>query len=95
MAEEVLPLGVGGGAVLLGGAQGAAAGDEGAVGFDRLGGVDRVVAHGGVDVGVAGDDLRDVGWQAGADGVGDELIEAAWNAVVDNLFWVAVGSSAW
>src|SRR4051794_4361467 len=72
VAEEVLPLGVGGSAVLLGGPQGAAAGDEGAVGFDGLGGVDGVVAHGGVDVGVAGDDLGDVGWQAGADGVGDE-----------------------
>lgn len=40
VAEEVLPLGLGGGAVFLGGAQGAAAGDEGAVGFDGLGGVD-------------------------------------------------------
>src|SRR3954468_18650769 len=72
VAEEVLPLGIGGGAVLLGGAQGAAAGDEGAVGFDGLGGVDGVVAHCGVDVVVADDDLGDVGWQAGADGVGDE-----------------------
>src|SRR4051794_3991245 len=72
VAEEILPLGVGGGAVLLGGGQGAAAGDECAVGFDGLGGVDGVIAHGRVDVGVAGDDLGDVGWQAGADGVGDE-----------------------
>ncbi|WP_445520821.1 hypothetical protein [Streptomyces sp. NEAU-174] len=40
VAEEVFPLGVGGGAVFLGGPQGVAAGDEGAVGLDGLGGVD-------------------------------------------------------
>jgi hypothetical protein len=67
-AEEVLPLGSGGGAVPLGGPQGTAAGDEGAMGFDGLGGVDGVVAHGGVDAGVADDDLGDVGWYAGTDG---------------------------
>lgn len=43
VAEEVFPLGVGGGAVFLGGAQGAAPVDEGTVGFDGLGGVDGVV----------------------------------------------------
>ncbi|MFF3468490.1 hypothetical protein [Streptomyces sp. NPDC002619] len=41
VAEEVLPLGVGGGAVFLGGPQGTAAGDEGAMGFDGLFRVDR------------------------------------------------------
>jgi hypothetical protein len=42
------------------------------MGFDGLFRVERVVAHRGVDVGVAGDDLRDVRWEAGADGIGDE-----------------------
>ncbi|WP_157993074.1 hypothetical protein [Streptomyces sp. Go-475] len=42
------------------------------MGFDGLFQVDRVVAHRGVDVGVASDDLRDVWRKAGADGIGDE-----------------------
>lgn len=72
VAEEVLPLGIGGGAVFLCRPQGAAAGDEVAMGFDGLFWVDRVVGHRGVDVGVAGDDLRDVRREARTDGIGDE-----------------------
>src|SRR4029077_8667544 len=39
VAEELLPFGVGGGAVFLAGAQGAAAGEVGEVGLDGLAGV--------------------------------------------------------
>jgi hypothetical protein len=61
VAEELVPLGVGGGAVLLAGARLPAAGDVSAVAVDGLLGIDGLVAHGGVDVGVAGEDLGDVG----------------------------------
>ena len=60
VAEELFPLGVGRGAVLLGGTQGSASGEERAVGLDGLVGVDGLVADGDVDVLVAGDDLGDV-----------------------------------
>jgi hypothetical protein len=40
VAGELFPFGVGGGAVFLGGPQGAAAGEEGQVGLDGLVGVD-------------------------------------------------------
>src|SRR6188508_1562461 len=53
VADELGPFGVGGGAVFLGGAQRAAAGDEGAVAVDHFLGVDGLVSHGGVDVAVA------------------------------------------
>ena len=72
VAEEFLPFGVGGGPVFVGGPQGAAAGEEGQMGLDRLVGVDGLVAEGDVDVAVAGDDLRDVRWQAVHDGIGDK-----------------------
>src|SRR5215471_10812481 len=72
MAEELLPFLVGGGAVFLAGAQRPAAGEEGPVGLDGLVGVDGLVAHGDVDVAVAGDDLGDVRGKAVEDGVGDE-----------------------
>jgi hypothetical protein len=72
VAEEFLPLGVGGGAVLLCWAQRTAAGEERPVGFDCLCGVDGLVAERGGDVGVPADDLGDVWWQAVEDGFGDE-----------------------
>jgi hypothetical protein len=64
VAEELLPFGVGGGAVFLAGAQRAAAGEVGEVGLDGLVGVDGLVAHGDVDVAVPGDDLGDVRGEA-------------------------------
>src|SRR6202165_3485028 len=70
--DELGPFLVGRGAVFLGGAQCAAAGDVCAVAVDHLFGVDRLVSHGGVDVAVAGDELGDVWWAAGDDRVGDE-----------------------
>ena len=72
VAEEFFPFGVGGGAVFLGGPQGAAAGEEGQVGLDGLVGVDGLVAEGDVDVAVPGDDLGDVRRQPVEDGVGEE-----------------------
>ena len=72
VAEEFLPFLVGGDAVFFARAQGPAAGEEGQVGLDGLVGVDRLVAHGGIDVFVACDDLGDVRWQAADDGIGDE-----------------------
>jgi len=72
VAEELVPFGVGRGAVFLAGAQFAAAGDERPVAVDDLLGVDGLVAHGGVDVGVSGDELGDVRRHAVQDGVGDE-----------------------
>ena len=72
VADELGPFGVGGGAVFRGGAQRAAACDEGAVAVDHFLGVDGLVSHGGVDVAVAGDELGDVRWHAMRDGVGDE-----------------------
>ena len=72
VAEELLPFGVGGGAVFLAGAQGTAAGDEGPVAVDDFLGIDGLVAHGGVDVAVAGDELGDVRRHPVHDRVGDE-----------------------
>jgi hypothetical protein len=51
VAEELVPFGVGGGAVFLAGAELAAAVDEGAVAVDGLLGVDRFIANCGVYVG--------------------------------------------
>ena len=72
VAEELLPFGVGGGAVFLAGAGGATASDEGAVAVDDLLGIDRLVAHGGVDVAVPDDQLGDVRRHPVENGVGDE-----------------------
>lgn len=72
MPEEGVPLLVGWGSVLLAGTQRSAPCDERAMRLDRLAGVDGVVPHGRVDVGVPGDDLRDVRGKAAAAGVGDE-----------------------
>jgi len=72
VADELGPFGVRRGAVFLGGAQRAAAGDEGAVAVDRFLGVDGLVSHGGVDIAVSGDELGDVRWHAVGDGVGDD-----------------------
>ena len=72
VAEELVPFGVGRGPVFLAGAELAAAGDEGAVAVDGFFGVDRFVAHCGVDVVVAEDELGDVGRHAVEDGVGGE-----------------------
>lgn len=72
VAEELLPLGVGGGPVLLGRAEGSPSGDERPVAVDRFFGIDGLVAHGGVDVAVPGDELGDVRWHPVQDGVGDE-----------------------
>ena len=72
VAEELLPFLVGGGAVLRGRAQGAAAGEERAVAVDGFVGVDRLVAHGGVEVAVPDDELGDVRGHAVVDRVGDE-----------------------
>ena len=72
VAEEFLPLLLGRNPVLLAGAQRAAAGDERAVPVDDFLGVDGFVAHGGVDVAVAGDELGDVRGHAMQHGIGDE-----------------------
>src|SRR6478609_4903944 len=72
VADELGPFLVGRGAVFLGRAQCAAAGDVCAVPVDHLVGVDRLVSHGGVDVAVAGDALGDVWWHAVHDRVGDK-----------------------
>ena len=60
VAEELFPFLVGGGAVFLGGAQRAAAGQERQVVRDDFLGIDGLVAEGDVDVAVPGDDLGDV-----------------------------------
>src|SRR5262249_28616092 len=57
VAEEFGPFLIGGGAVFLAGAQGAAAGDERPVAVDDLFGGDGLVSHGGVDVAVGGHEL--------------------------------------
>jgi hypothetical protein len=72
VGEEFVPFGVGGCPVFFAGSCLPAADDEGAVSFDGFSGVDRFVAHRGVDVAVAADDLGDVRWQAVHDRVGDE-----------------------
>ncbi len=60
MAEELGPFLVAGGPVLGRWAQRPAAGDECPVPVDDFFGVDRLVAHGGADVAVAGYQLGDV-----------------------------------
>src|SRR5690349_8562226 len=72
VAKELLPFLVGGYPVFFAGSQRAAPGDEGAVTVDDLFGVDGLVAHGGVDVAVTGDQLGDVRRHAVQDGVGDK-----------------------
>src|SRR5258708_5294819 len=72
VAEELVPFGVAGNAVFLAGAGGAAAGDERPVGVDDFFGVDRLVPHRGVDVGVPGHELGDVRGHAVHHRIGDE-----------------------
>jgi hypothetical protein len=72
VAEEFLPLLLGGAAVLLAGTQFPAAGDERPVPVDGLLGVDRLIAHGRVDVAVSQDQLGDVGRHAVHDGISGE-----------------------
>jgi hypothetical protein len=76
VAEEFLPLLFGGGAVLLSGAQGAAAGDERPVVVDDLLWVNGLIAHRGVDIAVAGHELGDVRRHPVHDRVGDEQTTA-------------------
>ena len=72
VAEELVPLGVGGGAVLFARPGGPALGDEGPVSADGLLGVGRLVAHRGVYVLVSEYELGDVRGHAVEDGVGGE-----------------------
>jgi hypothetical protein len=72
VAEELVPFGVGGHSVLFAGSHRAPTCDEGTVPVDHFFGVDGLIAHGGVDVAVTGDELGDVGWHAVQHGVGDE-----------------------
>jgi hypothetical protein len=72
VAEELLPFGVGRGAVFGAGPQRPAAGDERAVPADDFLGIDGLVAHGRVDVAVPGDELGDVRRHAVHDRVGDQ-----------------------
>jgi hypothetical protein len=72
VADELGPFVVGGGAVFLAGAERAAAGDERPVAVDHFFGVDGLVAHGRVDVAVAGDELGDVRGHPVHDRVGEE-----------------------
>src|SRR6266581_7734856 len=90
VAEELGPFGVGGGAVLFGRAQGAAAGDEGPMAVDSLFGIDSFISHGGVDVAVAGDELGDVGRHPMHDRIGDEdsseVVEGVSHRVTAGVF---------
>ena len=72
VAEEFLPFGVGGHAVFVGGPHGSPSGQERQVCLDGLVGVDSFLAHGDVDIAVAGDHLGDMRWQPAHDRVGDE-----------------------
>ncbi|MBB6347283.1 hypothetical protein FHU36_003828 [Nonomuraea muscovyensis] len=72
VSEEFLPFLVGGGAVFVGGAQGAAAGEEGQVGLDDLVGIGGLVVQRDVDVLVSSDDLGDVWRQPDENGIGQE-----------------------
>src|SRR5680860_1149973 len=72
VAEELIPFFLGGGAVLPGGTQRPAAGDERPVAVDHFAGVDGLVAHGGADVAVPGHELGDVRRHPVHDRVGDE-----------------------
>ncbi len=72
VGQEFVPLGGGELAVLLAGPLGSAAGDEGPVMGDHVLRVDRGIAHGRVQSGVAADLRGDVWGQSGADGVGHE-----------------------
>lgn len=72
VAEELIPLLIGGGAVLLGGPQRTTSGEERPVCLDDLVGVDGLAAQCHVDVAVVNDHLGDVWRQPGQDRVGDE-----------------------
>nr|WP_020500878.1 hypothetical protein [Sciscionella marina] len=72
VAEELFPFLVRGGPVFLAGAGGATACEEGTVAPDDFFGIDRLVAHGGVDVAVADHELRDVGRHPIHNGIRDE-----------------------
>jgi hypothetical protein len=77
-AEELVPFGVGGGAVFLAGAELAPAVNEGAVAVDGFLGVDRFVAHCGVGVFVSEYELGDVGRHAVEDGVVVKIPLKSW-----------------
>jgi hypothetical protein len=72
VAEEFLPFLIGWGAVLQGGTQFAAAGEECAVAVDGLLRVDRLIPHGGIEVAVRDHELGDVREHTVHHGVGDE-----------------------
>src|SRR5262249_9312669 len=72
VADELVPFLVGGSAVFLAGPQCPATGDGRAMPVDHCVGVDGLVAHGGVDVAMPGDELGDVRRHAMHDRVGDE-----------------------
>jgi hypothetical protein len=72
VAWELFPFGVGRGAVFLAGPELPSAGDERPVTADCFLGVDRFVAHLGVDVVVSEYQLRDAGRHPVEDGVGGE-----------------------
>jgi len=72
VGEELVPFGGGEIAVFFAGSLGAAAGDERPVVGDDVFGVDRGVAHGGVEQGVPADFRGDVRGKPGPQGVGDE-----------------------
>ncbi|MEU0970034.1 hypothetical protein ABZ357_33190 [Streptomyces sp. NPDC005917] len=72
VAEELVPFFRSDSAVFPGWPDRAAAAAERAMRFDRVGGVERRLSHGGVEAVGASDDLSDVRRQAIEDGVGDE-----------------------
>jgi hypothetical protein len=72
VADELCPFVVGGGAVFLAGAHRAAASDERPMTVDHFFGIDGLVAHGGVDVAVSGDELGDVRGHPVHDRVGEK-----------------------
>ena len=72
VGQEFVPFCSGELTVFFAGPLGPAAGDERPVVGDHVFGVDRGIAHGGVQDGVAADLRSDVGWQPGPQGVGHE-----------------------
>jgi hypothetical protein len=72
MAEELVPFRIGGRTVFGAGACSPAAGDEGPVPVNDFFRVDGFVAHGGIDVLVPADQLRDMGRHAIHNRVGDK-----------------------
>ena len=72
MGQEFVPFARGQVAVFFAGPLGPAAGDECPVVGDHVFGVDRGIAHGGVEHGVPADFRGDVRWHPGPQGVGHE-----------------------